>query len=303
MLDETGKHLFLACVLRRVFRFKLLCVDPVLPRPAGGLLERIKARGRRRLLASVDRFVLYFRDTAGYQQYYGIRPERTVYLPFKANVPPSRGADGDGGYILCAGRSRRDIDTFVRAMRKTGLPAIIVQQAGRASTAHGTPIWTNELPVNVRLVIDEGEALWELLLNARLVVIPRYKDDINATGISLCLSAMAWGKCVIISRGPGADDVMTDGQAKFVEPENPEQLAEAAERVYYDADLRRSLAGRGRAYAESLGDGHRLARDLMQEGLAMLAPALRPSSLASAVAPVRKVFRSYRRQDRHGGKL
>jgi glycosyltransferase involved in cell wall biosynthesis len=270
ILDETGKHLFMACLLRRLFRFKLLCVDPVLPRPGGGLVERLKAGIRRWLLAGADQFVLYFRNTAGYELHYGIDPERTRYIPFKANLAEPPGIPGDGGYVLCAGRSRRDVATFVRAMEQTGLPAVIVQQAGPIGAAHGTAPWRGDLPANVRTVIDHNDELWGLLRYARLIVIPRYKNDINATGISLCLSAMAYGKCVIISRGPGADDVLLDRQAAFVEPENVEHLAKTAKTLYWDTELRQGFATRGFAYAVSLEGEARLIRDLLQTGLELL---------------------------------
>jgi hypothetical protein len=42
-----------------------------------------------------------------------------------------------------------------------------------------------------------------------------------------------WGKPVIISRGPGAEDVLHN-EAVFVEPENIDDLAAAISRLWYD---------------------------------------------------------------------
>ncbi len=271
ILDETGKHLFIACLLRRFIPFKLLCVDPVLPRPDESAQARLKARLRRILLAQVDKFVLYFRNTAGYEHHYGLDPNRIRYVPFKANSMPSRIPPRDGQYVLCAGRSRRDIHTFVRAMEQNGLPAVIVQQAQVSSATHGTPVWSGTLPPNVRLIIDHDDLLSGFLRDASIVVIPRFRGDINATGISLCLAAMAYGKCVVISRGPGADDVLTERQAVFVDPEDPEQLAKTVSALYFDTALRQRFATRGHDYAASLGGEERLTRDLLQEGLDLLA--------------------------------
>lgn len=284
ILDETGRHLFIACILRRFCRFKLLCVDPVLPNPRDNFQGRLKARIRRRLLAAVDGFVLYFRNTEGYEQHYGIDSKRIRYVPFKANVMPAPARAGNGGFVLCAGRSRRDIATFVHAMALNGLPAVVVQQPAALVASHGTPAWSKALPPNVRLIVDEDDALSGLLQNATIVVIPRFKGDINATGISMYLSAMAYGKCVVISRGPGADDVLTGGQAVFVEPEDPEQLAGTVQALFNDADLRNGFAVRGRDYAESLGGGNRLTRDLLQAGLHLLTT---PARAGQQVEPVR----------------
>jgi glycosyltransferase involved in cell wall biosynthesis len=176
--------------------------------------------------------------------------------------------------VLCAGRTLRDIDTFVEAMRRAGCPGVLLQQRRELLAAHGTSAWSGELPPNLKLIVDDGDRLDDFLdsiARARLVVIPRFKGDIAPTGISTYLVAMALGKCVIISEGPGAGDVL-DGEASIVPPESPEQLAERISLLWDDDEQRASVAARGHRYAMSLGGEKRLLSDILRASLDGLLP-------------------------------
>jgi glycosyltransferase involved in cell wall biosynthesis len=74
-----------------------------------------------------------------------------------------------------------------------------------------------------------------------------------ASGLSTYLDAMYLGKCVIISEGPGASDILTD-QAILVRPHDVAGLTAAIRRAWEDDSLRRTVAQAGKAYAQSLGD-------------------------------------------------
>jgi glycosyltransferase involved in cell wall biosynthesis len=275
IIDNNWRKLTLACVLRPFSGFRLVSVDLVLRRGKGAR-ARFAQAAKRALLSYVDRFLLYFKDIKGYQELYGIGPDRVVYVPFKVNGreqaslwsenPP------DGDYVLCAGRSRRDIGTFVVAMRQAGCPGVLLQQLPEFLKGHEISVGPDELPPNLRRVVDESDSLESFLgfiAGAKLVVIPRFRDDIAATGVSTYLMAMAMRKCVIISRGPGADDVLTD-EAAFVEPEDAGELAGQIAHLWCDDDLRAQIAARGRHYAEALGGERRLLSDILRESLLSL---------------------------------
>ena len=232
ILDSDAKKLMIACVTRWVLpmaRFRIVSVDLIL-RPPKSLGGRVKAFFKRLLLKQVHRFILYFKDLRGYEHFYSIGPERTVYVPFKVNAwedlqqRPAPTADGD--YVLCAGRTLRDIRTFVEAVRHVGCPGVLLQQDRKLLSQHGTESWSGELPSNVRLIVDRGndsETFIKYISGARIVVIPRFQNDIAATGIGTYLLAMALNRCVIISEGPGASDVLRD-QAVLVPPEDSASL-------------------------------------------------------------------------------
>jgi len=272
ILNIDQERLMLACLLRLIVplaRFRLVSVDLILRTPKT-LIGRLKAFFKRILFSRVDCFILYFKNVQGYRRYYGIGPDRVVYVPFKVNgweqiVARPRG-NSEGDYVLCAGRTLRDIDTFVKAIRRAGCPGILLQQRRELLDAHGTAAWSGELPPNLKLVVDDGDRLEDYLdfiSKARLVVIPRFKHDIAPTGISTYLVAMALNKCVIISEGPGADDVLAD-QAVIVPAENAEQLAEHIRRLWDEDDLRATIAARGYEYAMSLGGYERLLADILR---------------------------------------
>ena len=277
VLNIDQRKLMIAAVLRRLpfVRFRLISVDLVL-RPPKSTKDRLKAFIKKHLLSGVDRFVLYFKNLEGYERFYGIGSDRAVYVPFKVNAwehitaRPKSSADGD--YVLCAGRTLRDIATFVEAMRQTDCAAVLLQQKREFLDAHGTSAWSGELPSNLKLIVDEGDRFEDFLdfvSCARVVVIPRFKNDIAPTGISTYLLAMALNKCVIISEGPGAEDVLTD-QAVIVPAGNSEKLGMQIERLWHDDKLRAQVATRGYDYAMSLGGYDRLLNDVLRESLKLI---------------------------------
>jgi len=225
-------------------------------------------------LKGVDKFILYFRNTRGFERYYGIHPDRVAYVPFKVNGwgeafwPTAIPA---GEYVLCAGRTLRDLETFVAAMQKVGVPGVLLQQSADVMQDHGTIAWARALPANVRLQMHDGrfESFLSAIANAKAVVIPRFKHDICSTGISTYLVAMALGKAVIISRGPGADDLLRD-EAVMVEPENTDDLATAIDAVWSSDAVRERLGARARQYAQGLGGSARLNEDILRESLRCL---------------------------------
>ena len=237
VLNIDQKKLMLAAMLRRLplVKFRLVSVDLVLRQPMS-FSDRCKALVKKILLSGVDRFVLYFKNIDGYKRWYRIDLDRVAYVPFKVNASANRGkkwAPGDGEYVLCAGRTLRDVETFVEAMRVCDCPGVLLQQRRDLLSAHGSRSWSGELPPNVQLVIDEGDSFEDFVdqvAKARLVVIPRFKHDIAPTGISTYLLAMALNKCVIISEGPGAEDVLRS--SRHHSAENAERLAEAIESLW-----------------------------------------------------------------------
>src|SRR6202011_6416431 len=107
------------------------------------------------------------------------------------------------------------------------------------------------------------ESLLRILGGARLVVLPILKSSLCASGIGLYLNSMLLGKCVLISRGPGASDVLAD-QAVLIDPENPDALAHAIQRAWEDDASRKKTAAAGYAYAYSLGGEPELCERVLE---------------------------------------
>jgi glycosyltransferase involved in cell wall biosynthesis len=240
-------------IARPWVRKPLVVVDLVLRRP-----KTLRARTAKLLLRRVNLFVNYFEDITGYRQYYGIGADRSVFVPFKPNIRYRFDVEPnpDGRYVLCLGRSMRDYDTFLNAVGRLELPAAIPAPDFEGLRTHQSrfTIPLDRLPANVEVLVDDGsvESMLRMLESARIVALPILRSSLCASGISTCLNAMLMGKCVILSEGPGASDIMTD-QALMCPPEDPEALAALIRRAWEDDALRLRTAETGYRYALGLG--------------------------------------------------
>ncbi len=260
IIDCRDRLIYQICTHFLLFPFArkpLVAVDLVLRRP-DRLKSKVSALLKWLLFSRIDHFIHYFQDLSGYQKYFGIKLERSSYVPFKVNsidvtIPPN---DLREDYIIAVGISLRDYDTYIRAIRELPYPALISEFAlnsfeGRSSSFS----WNrSNVPSNLTLVPDFGgrESLMQFVAGARIVVIPTQGNSICASGLSSYLDAMYLGKCVVISEGPGTSDLLSN-QALLVPPHNVSALREAIESAWENNELRTCIGENGRKYALSLG--------------------------------------------------
>jgi len=148
--------------------------------------------------------------------------------------------------------------------RELKIPFKIVTMRNDIIMKHGSFLDDSNIPENVEVVRHDGsDSFIDYIAGSRLVVLPIKRENISASGIGVYLASMALGKCVIISAGVGVDDVLTDGQACIVPPEDPIALREAINRLYEDHELRDRYARRGLDYAFRLKDEARLAESVV----------------------------------------
>jgi glycosyltransferase involved in cell wall biosynthesis len=281
LLYSIARHFLLFPWTRR----PLVAVDLVLRRPETAVY-RAKAWPRRLLLAQVDHFIHYFRDLSGYTRYFGVRATRSSYVPFKVNNSHMRVDAHEFGedYILAAGQALRDYDTFIRAVADLPYPAAIPRFSFDGFEGKGPSFKWKEsnLPKNLTILPDTGSRmdLVRYLARAKVVVIPTQAKSLCASGLSTYLDAMYLGKCVVLTEGPGASDVLTD-QAILVPPHDPVALRGAIARAWGDEALRRKTAAAGKAYAHSLGGEQDLLKRVFSEAVSAL--PRRRSALATDV--------------------
>lgn len=274
ILNIAHARLYKLCLLRTIFfwkRFKLVSVDILLRRPTNWKRKLFRFY-QRLMLKRVDQFVLYFRNTSYYEKLFGLRKERICYVPFKVNdwelgINLYEADTASGEYVICAGQTLRDVGTFIKACEKANVPAVLLTPGKDLMKRHGTQLAFDSLPANVRLEYHtdgKEETFLKWLKEAAIVVIPRFKTDISSSGISTYLSSMAAWRCVILSQGPGAEDVLTDGQAVIVPAEDVEALAQTLKKLWNDPLERSKIALRGRKYAEEVQGEERLLRDVFR---------------------------------------
>lgn len=274
IINIYHRRLYQLCLLRTIFfwkRFKLVSVDILLRRPTNWKRKLVRFY-QRWMLKRVDQFILYFRNTSYYEQLFGLRKERIRYVPFKVNdwelgIDRYEADPASGEYVICAGQTLRDVGTFVKACEKAGVPAVLLTPGKDLMKRHGANLAFDHLPEHVKLEYhtdSKEETFLKWLKESSIVVIPRFKTDISSSGISTYLSSMASWRCVVISQGPGAEYVLSNGQAVIVPAEDIEALAQALNRLWNDPLERSKIARRGRMYSEEVQGEERLLRDIFQ---------------------------------------
>ena len=261
--------LLVFCVLQWLFpiqRCKVIGVDYILPEPHG-LKQKLVARLKGMFLRKVDTFILHFVDSSGYERHYGISRARCVFVPFKVNyvdsMLPADQLSSEGEYVFTAGRSFRDIPTFVRAMQQVEYPGLLLREDTALMKEAGTDLDVRYVPANLKIETNVGEKSWvEYIARAKIVVVPLLPRSGYAPGLSLYLMAMAMKKCVIVTEGLSTRGILTN-QAIIVPPEDPMALAEAIRRVWDDSELRERVAAAGQRYASGLAGEARLLRDTL----------------------------------------
>ena len=221
-----------------------------------GNLQGLKLRFARWCLRRVDRLLVYFRNSAPFEEMLRMPASKFRYVPFKINgIERIREmTPGDEGYIFCGGRSRRDFRTLFEAVQGLPYPVKVVTSGEAEMNPHGSTLLGLEAPPNVEIIRRDSDQAFFLdcMAKARLVVLPLIKDVLTQAGIGVYLQAMALRKCVIISAGLGVSDVLTD-QAILVAPGNAAELRGAIERAWSDSALREAYAERACRYATPLG--------------------------------------------------
>lgn len=189
-------------------RRKLVVVDMILSVPSTWR-DRIVVSVRSKLLAKVDLFISCARNTRGIEELSGLPESRFLYVPFKVNDwdVVTTLETGDDGYIVVGGQTRRDFDTFRRAIEDLSMPVRIVAPMQSTLPKHGSVLssegWSDRV-VFVRNAQTPTAFLNEIA-RARLVVLPILEKNITPSGISVCLVAMAMrsgftGTCLRRSR-------------------------------------------------------------------------------------------------------
>jgi glycosyltransferase involved in cell wall biosynthesis len=123
-----------------------------------------------------------------------------------------------------------------------------------------------QLPANLKLLEDGGgaEDQIRILSGARMVVLPILPTSLVGSGISTALNAMALGKCVIGTTGPGMNDVFDGGEMLFAPPSDARALAEVIRRAWEDEGLRRQTAEAGWKRAVAAGGEQELYQRIIE---------------------------------------
>jgi glycosyltransferase involved in cell wall biosynthesis len=273
ILDGSIRDALILVALKSLVPFhraRIVLLDILLSTPVG-VKGRAKAWLVGRLLRRTHRIMLYYKNTEGLQKHYGIPADRFLYIPFKVNQREmiSQITPADGGYVFCGGKTRRDFATLFEAVKDLDFPVKVVTTSNSDIARHGSYVDERTAPPNVEVVRLDGspEAFIGHMASARVVALP-ITPEICGAGISVYAQAMALRKCVVMSAGPGAEDVLRAGEAVIVPPSDPVALRQAIEKAFTDPSYRASFEQNGYAWAMSLGGEEQLYQTILSHLLA-----------------------------------
>ena len=156
---------------------------------------------------------------------------RIRFVPLQCTLTQIGATDQDEGYILAAGRSRRDYATLLKAVEKVEAPLTIL--CGREDLPGGVG--------NPRVVIRRDVAREEYLdrLGRCAVAVVPLQPAWRSTGQVVALEAMGLGKCVVATRAAGTTDYIRHGKNGFlVEPGDAQGWTDILCQLMADKSLR-----------------------------------------------------------------
>lgn len=141
----------------------------------------------------------------------------------------------DVGYIFSGGRTNRDFETVLTAVRELGCPAVFVVAGEYKFKGH--------IPENVRVYRDISiEKFQRLVSDAGVVVIALDRPDMSSGQVVLS-RAMQCAKPIIVTQLAGMDDYVIDGiDALFVQPHDSTDLIRKIRILLTDKELRQKLS-------------------------------------------------------------
>jgi glycosyltransferase involved in cell wall biosynthesis len=166
-------------------------------------------------------------------QPYALDPER-----FPAELPATAGKT-----IISAGHHKRDLDTLLSAAARLG------------SHVHPIDLFApGEVPNVPRQIRFRGTvpppAFCPEVGRSRFMVVPVVADPHIAAGITAFVTAIIYGRPLVVTDTAGARDYVVDGvNGLLVPPRDPQSLAAAIERLDTDPDLLAKLAAGAREAA------------------------------------------------------
>lgn len=190
-------------------RRAVVVLNPILH--AGSTSPRQRAVVR--LLRRADRVVLYSSQGREDAVALGLPRERTVVVPLGVQPRPDLAPPRPDGLVLAAGRDHRDWEVLAEASRLSGVE---VQVAG-----------PDRVPDPLRLLRPaDRQAFADLVAGSRAVVVP-LRDATRQAGTLAVLDALAAGRPVLATDGPGTRDYVTGACGRLVPAGDARALADA----------------------------------------------------------------------------
>jgi len=164
--------------------------------------------------------------------------ERFHFLPFHTDIINPERNESHGDYILSAGKTGRDYDTLLKAVKDLAVKVVIVSDQYHARGLEVSP--------NASLMVEiPYRDYLKLLRECHFVIVP-LQGLVKSTGQVVILEAMGLGKPVIATETVGTVDYIQHGVNGLMVPVgDPEALRAAIEDLLVDKKLYDKLADNG----------------------------------------------------------
>lgn len=223
----------LAGLLRRRGGPGLLVLNPLLSPGDRSPKARLVLAG----LARADRVAFYSTAARADAVALGLDPARLAVVRLgvesRDDVPPPT----PDGVVLAAGRDHRDWTVLASAAQQAGVQ---VRVAG-----------PDAVPAPLVLLRPEGKTAFQALVAQACVVVVPLLDAGRQAGTLAVLDALAAGRPVVATRGPGTEDYLPADAGELVPPGDPAALAAALRRAGDPEQLARWAEGARRAAERS----------------------------------------------------
>ena len=234
-LAERYRDLFLALSLMffaKRFRPRIVITDATWSRTSDSLARGSALRGFGaslgiriviRLLARMGAVfcVLSTDEVDSFSTTWRVDASQVVFTPFPASIDPGCPSATAGVGIFAGGNSLRDYTLFEQAWSLLDSPPDVFVAAR----------WT--FPTQkLRAVETTHEEFFARMAASRIVVVP-LRPDVRSAGQQTYLNAMLMGKLVVVTRAPGVEDYIEDGETGFIAERSAVSLAEVLDNVIH----------------------------------------------------------------------
>lgn len=197
-------------------------------------------------LKNVTQFVVHTRRECDiYSQWLGLPKERFQFIPYQsADIPVLFEENTTNPFLVSLGSAHRDFSTLFSVIEKLKLPTVVA--SGKRALAG------LEIPPLVKTPFGIGkQECIRLAQEARINVVPLRADKlITAAGQVTIVESMRMGRAVIASHCNGAEDYIIHGKTGLlVKPGSVQELADAIELLWNDANFRNRLGQAAKSYA------------------------------------------------------
>jgi len=182
----------------------------------------------------------------------GIPRERVTFAPWG---PDLRFAGyhrprSDDGFILSAGKTKRDLDTLLAALPGVAAPARVYSMEARDGVPSNVELVLPDIQPDGRRLQFEFESVLRDLRSASIVAIPLAETN-KLAGLTELNDALALGKPVVMTRSDYLEvDIEAIGCGRWVDPGDSDGWRGALAELSADPGLRDEMGATGRAFAE-----------------------------------------------------